>query len=140
MERLIAAAITRRIARRLCDARLREPILTTAQLAAVIAGAVPRSGERIHPATRSFQGLRIQINDELGELERALPVLRDALAPAGRLCAIAFHSLEDRKVKAAFKDTSRYLALTRKPVQAGEEEENRNARSRSAKLRAAKKV
>lgn len=84
----------RRIARRLCDTRMREPLRTTAQLAAVIAGAVPRSGERIHPATRSFQALRIQINDELGELERPAgaarrvgtrgPPLRDCLSFTGR--------------------------------------------------------
>ena len=136
----------RRIARRLCDTRTREPIRTTAQLAALIAGAVPRSGERIHPATRSFQALRIQINDELGELERALPVLRDALAPAGRLCAIAFHSLEDRIVKRYFRDSARapefgqapgprFALVTRKPVYPSDAECAANPRARSARLR-----
>ena len=136
----------RRIARRLCDTRMREPLRTTAQLAAVIAGAVPRSGERIHPATRSFQALRIQINDELGELERALPVLRDALAPAGRLCAIAFHSLEDRIVKRYFRDSARapefgqapgprFALVTRKPIYPAEAECAANPRARSARLR-----
>jgi len=136
----------RRIARRLCDMRMREPLRTTAQLAAVIAGAVPRSGERIHPATRSFQALRIQINDELGELERALPVLRDVLAPAGRLCAIAFHSLEDRIVKRYFRDSARapefgqapgprFALVTRKPIYPAEAECAANPRARSARLR-----
>ena len=136
----------RRIARRLCDTRMREPLRTTAQLAAVIAGAVPRSGERIHPATRSFQALRIQINDELGELERALPVLRDALAPAGRLCAIAFHSLEDRIVKRYVRDSARapefgqapgpqFALVTRKPIYPAEAECAANPRARSARLR-----
>lgn len=136
----------RRIARRLCDARMREPILTTAQLATLIAAAVPRSGERIHPATRSFQALRILINDELGELERGLPPLRDSLAAGGRLCAIAFHSLEDRIVKRYFRDSARapefdqppgprFSLVTRKPVYPSDAESAANPRARSARLR-----
>ena len=136
----------RRIARRLCEARMREPIRTTAQLASLIAAAVPRSGERIHPATRSFQALRILINDELGELARGLPTLRDSLAPGGRLCAIAFHSLEDRIVKRYFRDSARapefeqppgprFTLVTRKPVYPGEAECAANPRARSARLR-----
>src|SRR5690606_12763095 len=85
----------RRIATRICERRAGRPLAGTAELAALVAAAVPRTGARVHPATRTFQALRIQVNDELGELERALPMLADALAPGGRLCVISFHSLED---------------------------------------------
>lgn len=136
----------RRVARRICAEREREPIQTTAQLAAIVAAAVPRSGERIHPATRTFQALRIQINDELGEIERGLPLMRGALAPGGRLCAISFHSLEDRIVKRYFRDSARpaqdvfgsapaFRLITRKPTYPSPEEAATNPRARSARLR-----
>ena len=138
----------RRIARRLCEARTTAPIDTTAKLAALVASTVPRGGERLHPATRTFQALRIQVNDELGELTRALPLLRDALAPAGRLCVISFHSLEDRIVKRFFRDSARpvdnfpappvpaaFTLVTRRSVVPGDEECAANPRARSARLR-----
>lgn len=138
----------RRIARRICDARVSAPIDTTAKLAALVASVVPRGGERLHPATRTFQGLRIQINDELGELSRALPLLRDALAPAGRFCVISFHSLEDRIVKRFFRDSARpednypappvpaaFNLVTRRSVVPTDEECATNPRARSARLR-----
>ena len=138
----------RRIARRLVEARLQAPIDTTRRLAELVAAAVPRSGERLHPATRSFQALRLQINDELGELTRALPMLREGLAPAGRLCVIAFHSLEDRIVKRYFRDSAKpidrypapalpapYTLITRKSIVPSAAECAANPRARSAHLR-----
>jgi 16S rRNA (cytosine1402-N4)-methyltransferase len=104
----------------------------------------PRSANRrrppIDPATRVFQALRIAVNDELGELESLLKVLPGCVRPGGRVAVISFHSLEDRLVKTAFRDRSVWEALTRKPVQAGEEEVKGNPRARSAKLRAALRV
>jgi 16S rRNA (cytosine1402-N4)-methyltransferase len=97
-------------------------------------------GEKIHPATRTFQALRIRVNDELGEIRTLLESAPSLLKPGGRLVLISFHSLEDRLVKDALRDGGRdgiYEVLTKKPVTAGEEEERRNPRSRSAKLRAA---
>ncbi|NBY00543.1 MAG: 16S rRNA (cytosine(1402)-N(4))-methyltransferase RsmH, partial [Planctomycetes bacterium] len=130
---------SRRIAKAIVLERKIAPIRTTTDLAGLVRRCVPRSG-KIDPATRTFQAFRIAVNCEMESLDSFLQIAPYCLKPGGRLVIISFHSLEDRKVKAAFKDTSRYLTLTRKPVQAGEEEENRNARSRSAKLRAAKKV
>ena len=130
---------SRRIAKAIVLERKINSIRTTPELAELVRRCVPRSG-KIDPATRTFQAFRIAVNCEMESLDSFLQLAPYCLKPEGRLVIISFHSLEDRKVKAAFKDTSRYLALTRKPVQAGEEEENRNARSRSAKLRAAKKV
>ncbi len=130
---------SRRIAKAIVLERKINSIRTTTELAELVRRCVPRSG-KIDPATRTFQAFRIAVNCEMESLDSFLQLAPYCLKPQGRLVIISFHSLEDRKVKAAFKDASRYLALTRKPVQAGEEEENRNARSRSAKLRAAKKV
>lgn len=130
---------SRRIAKAIVLERKINSIRTTTDLAELVRRCVPRSG-KIDPATRTFQAFRIAVNCEMESLDSFLQLAPYCLKPEGRLVIISFHSLEDRKVKAAFKDTSRYFALTRKPVQAGEEEENRNARSRSAKLRAAKKV
>ena len=130
---------SRRIAKAIVLERKINSIRTTTELAELVRRCVPRSG-KIDPATRTFQAFRIAVNCEMESLDSFLQLAPYCLKPEGRLVIISFHSLEDRKVKAAFKDASRYLALTRKPVQAGEEEENRNARSRSAKLRAAKKV
>ncbi len=116
---------------------------TTTELADLIRGAYPgpqRHG-RIHPATRSFQALRIAVNDELGELDRLLDDVMMKVSPGGRIAVLSFHSLEDRKVKRAFaaKDTG-FVALTKKPVEADEEENARNPRARSAKLRIAERL
>jgi 16S rRNA (cytosine1402-N4)-methyltransferase len=103
---------------------------------------VPRTPgpQRIDPATRTFQALRIAVNDELGELERALARLPDCLRAGGRLAIISFHSLEDRLVKNAFRDDPRLRALTKKPLVASDEEVASNPRARSAKLRVAERV
>ncbi len=132
---------SRRIARAIVRAR---PITTTAELARVVSAAAPAmKGDKIHAATRTFQALRIRVNDELGEIRTLLESAPSLLKPGGRLVLISFHSLEDRQVKDAFREAGRtkvYEVLTKKPVVAGEEEERKNPRSRSAKLRAASKV
>jgi 16S rRNA (cytosine1402-N4)-methyltransferase len=135
---------SRRIARRIVEVRRRSPLETTEELADLVRRSVPRpprSANRRHPpidpATRVFQALRIAVNDELGELERLLKVLPACVRPGGRVAVISFHSLEDRLVKMAFRERSVWEMLTRKPVQAGEEEVKGNPRARSAKLRAA---
>ncbi len=129
---------SRRIARAIVRAR---PILTTAELAKVISAAAPAmKGDKLHPATLTFQALRIRVNDELGEIRSLLKSAPSLLKPGGRLVTISFHSLEDRLVKDVFRDGARegmWEVLTRKPVVAEEEELQRNPRSRSAKLRAA---
>jgi 16S rRNA (cytosine1402-N4)-methyltransferase len=133
---------SRRIARRIVETRQREPIATTSQLAELVRRCVPRpKGRRptIDPATRTFQALRIAVNDELGALERLLSGLPSCVKPEGRAAVISFHSLEDRQVKRAFANRERWEVLTRKPVQAAEEDVRRNPRARSAKLRAAKR-
>ena len=132
---------SRRIARAIVRAR---PITTTAELARVVSAAAPAmKGDKIHPATRTFQALRIRVNDELGEIRTLMEIAPSLLKPGGRLVVISFHSLEDRIVKDALREAGRnkvFDVLTKKPVIAGEEEESRNPRSRSAKLRAASKV
>jgi len=130
---------SRRIARAIVERRRRDPIRTSAQLAELVRGCVPRpkGAWQIDPATRTFQALRIAVNEELKSLEIALRRLPDCLRPDGRLAVISFHSLEDRRVKEAFRDDPRLQALTRKPVVPGDEETTRNPRSRSAKLRVA---
>jgi 16S rRNA (cytosine1402-N4)-methyltransferase len=132
---------SRRIARAIVRAR---PITTTAELAKVVSAAAPAmKGDKIHPATRTFQALRIYVNDELGEIRTLLDSASSLLKPGGRLVLISFHSLEDRLVKDAFREGARnrvYEVLTKKPVVAGEEEEMRNPRARSAKMRVAQKV
>ena len=132
---------SRRIARAIVRAR---PITTTAELAQVISAAAPSmKGDKIHPATRTFQALRIRVNNELGEIETLLKSAPSLLKPGGRLVLISFHSLEDRQVKDSFRDAGRdkvLEVLTKKPVVACEQEQLRNPRSRSAKLRAAEKV
>ncbi len=100
-------------------------------------------GDKIHPATRTFQALRIRVNNELGEIESLLKSAPSLLKPGGRLVLISFHSLEDRLVKDAFRDAGRdgiYEVLTKKPAVAVEQEQLRNPRSRSAKLRAAERL
>jgi 16S rRNA (cytosine1402-N4)-methyltransferase len=131
---------SRRIARAIVRAR---PITTTAELARVVSAAAPAmKGDKIHPATRTFQALRIYVNDELGEIRTLLESAPSLLKPGGRLVLISFHSLEDRLVKDAFREGARnevYEVLTKKPIVAGEEEERRNPRARSAKMRVAEK-
>lgn len=132
---------SRRIARAIEAARREQPIATAAELSAIVRRAVPRTADsqRIDPATRTFQALRIAVNDELKSLEIALRRIPDCLAPGGRLAIISFHSLEDRRVKEAFRDDPRLQALTRKPILPGEAEQTRNRRARSAKLRVAER-
>jgi 16S rRNA (cytosine1402-N4)-methyltransferase len=131
---------SRRIARAIVRAR---PVTTTAQLARVVAAAAPAmKSERIHPATRTFQALRIYVNAELDEIRALLEAAPRLLKQGGRLVAISFHSLEDRLVKDALREGARqgiYEVLTRKPVTAEAEETDRNPRARSAKLRAAER-
>jgi len=142
---------SRRIARAIVAAR---PLSTTGQLADLVERTIGRR-ERIHPATRTFQALRIAVNDELGALDEALPQCRDLLRPGGRLAVIAFHSLEDRLVKRFLKQEARdcicppevlvcrcghrasLRIVTPRPIRPGPEEVARNPRSRSARLRIA---
>jgi len=132
---------SRRIARAIVRSR---PIRTTAQLAEIVSAAArPMKHQRIHPATRTFQALRIFVNRELDDLRAVLAAAPQLLKPGGRLVIISFHSLEDRIVKDALRDGVKqgyYKLLTKKPVTAREEEVDRNPRARSAKLRAAEKV
>jgi 16S rRNA (cytosine1402-N4)-methyltransferase len=129
---------SRRIARRVVEQRRTAPLRTARELAALVRRCVPRSrGHRIDPATRTFQALRIAVNDELGSLEQALQCLPDCLKPGGRFAVISFHSLEDRPVKSAFRSDPRLENLTKKPIRPSAEELARNPRSRSARLRVA---
>ena len=120
------------------------PINTTAELAELIKSKSPYS--HTHPATRVFQAIRIAVNDELGEIERTLPLLPKLLNKGGRLGIISFHSLEDRLVKDFFKEESSFgleselKILTKKPVVAADDELVYNPRARSAKLRVAEKI
>lgn len=147
---------SRRIARAICTDRKKTPFETTAQLAGLIARIIPSHGKDIHPATRTFQALRIVVNDELGELERALKASEILLKAGGRLAVVSFHSLEDRIVKQFLtqragrgRAQSRLLpgevappaplfTLTGpQPMSASDDEARRNPRARSAKLRVA---
>jgi 16S rRNA (cytosine1402-N4)-methyltransferase len=150
--------LSRRIARAIVAARANAPIGTTRALADLVARAAPGKPGDIHPATRTFQALRILVNDELGELAGALQAATDRLSAGGRLAVVTFHSLEDRIVKTMLSETGRpdagssrhlpmttpqaplFRSLTRKPVVASEAEVARNPRSRSAKLRAAERT
>jgi 16S rRNA (cytosine1402-N4)-methyltransferase len=132
---------SRRIARKIVETRTRSPLETTEQLAGLVRRCIPRSRGKhagIDPATRVFQALRIAVNDELGALDRLLAALPRCLAAGGRAVIMSFHSLEDRRVKEAFKDRTTWEVLTRKPIRAGTEETRNNPRARSAKLRAAR--
>ena len=151
----------RQIARVICDRRKAEPIARTSQLVAIIDAAIPkkfRAKDGSHPARRTFQALRIAVNDELAPLEPALQDLADLLNPGGRLCVITFHSLEDRIVKNAFRTMAdpcicpknmpicvcgrkpAVKLVTRKPITASDEELEMNPRSRSASLRVVEKL
>jgi len=129
----------RRIAREIVRSR---PLRTTEELREAVARAVPRRAwpRRIDVATRTFQALRIAVNQELEALEQALPQAVDVLVPGGRLVVIAFHSLEDRIVKQFLRRTERVRILTPKPVRPSPEEVRQNPRARSARLRAAEKL
>jgi 16S rRNA (cytosine1402-N4)-methyltransferase len=133
---------SRRIARAIVRARERAPLRTTGELAEIVRRALgppPRGARRgLHPATRTFQALRIHVNRELEGLGEALEQIAGCLAPEGRMAVIAFHSLEDRAVKSTFRDLSRrgYRSLTKKPVRPSEAETRTNPRARSARLRA----
>jgi len=151
---------SRRVARRIVEARAHERIARTNQLADIVRGAVPRSGDGIDPATRTFQALRIHVNDELGELRRGLTAAEILLKPHGKLAVVSFHSLEDRVVKdflhrrsTTNKGVSRHLPandheapapsfklLARKPQTPSAEETRSNPRARSAKLRMAERT
>jgi 16S rRNA (cytosine1402-N4)-methyltransferase len=131
---------SRKLSRRIVEARRTAPIRTAADLAEIVRQTVPRSyADRIDPATRTFQALRIAVNDELKWLEVALRRLPDCLRPAGRLAVVSFQSLEDRLVKDAFRNDSRLQVLTRRPIRPSEAERETNPRSRSAKLRVAER-
>jgi 16S rRNA (cytosine1402-N4)-methyltransferase len=145
-----------RIARAICEARAREPITRTRQLAELIARAVRGRDGGKHPATRSFQAIRMHINDELGELARGLDAALAALAPGGRLAVISFHSLEDRMVKQFMRRQAQpdpawarlpvapefrpALRLIGRKQRASEQELTRNPRARSAILRVAERL
>ncbi len=139
---------SRRVARLIVEARRRHPIERTTELAEIVARALGGRHGKIHPATRTFQALRIAVNRELESLETALPQAVELLAPGGRLAVIAFHSLEDRIVKLFFRAESGYgggvgdrlAIITKKPIEAGEAEARTNPRSRSAKLRVAERT
>ena len=148
------------IARAICREREQMPIETTLQLADIIRSAMPGQAlrEKQHPAKRSFQAIRIAVNDELGELEPMLSAAEENLRPGGRLAVITFHSLEDRIVKRKLRELStgctcppefpvcvcgkkpKIELLTRKPIVSGEQELEENPRARSAKLRVARKL
>jgi 16S rRNA (cytosine1402-N4)-methyltransferase len=137
--------LSRRIARAIVEARHEEPIATTGRLAAIVRRALPRRGHmRIDPATRTFQALRIWVNRELDGLDRFIEAAARRLETGTRLVVIAFHSLEDRIVKHTLRALQQrdglVRVLTKKPIVAGDEEVQRNPRSRSAKLRAAERT
>ena len=146
----------RRIAKAICASRDQQEITRTRQLADLIEAVIPRRGKGKHPATKTFQAIRIFINDELGELQKFLDTVLDVLAPAGRVCVISFHSLEDRLVKRFMRDHSRVdprlaampvvpesaqpkMRLLCKALRPGAAEIAANPRARSAVLRAAEK-
>ena len=132
---------SRRIARAIVRGR---PVTTTGQLAQIVRSAAPAmKQDRIHPATRTFQALRIYVNRELDEIRALMEAAPKLLKPSGRLAVISFHSLEDRIVKDSLREGARkgiWTILTKKPVTASDEEMDRNPRSRSAKLRAAERA
>ncbi len=137
---------SRRIARFIVQQRQREPIDTTGQLAAIICRALKRPGQktrpRIHPATRTFQALRIAVNNELENLKDLLIAAPALLRKNGRIAVISYHSLEDGLVKSDFKENKRqgiYTIITKKPIVPTRDEVIKNPRARSAKLRIAQR-
>ncbi len=132
----------RRVVRAISARRRKSPIRTCRELADVVGSALGRRG-RTHPATRTFQALRIAVNDELGQIESGLRAALDLLAPGGRMVAISYHSLEDRRVKHFMRDAGRegrLKILTKKPVRPGREEILKNPSARSARLRAGEAI
>ena len=132
---------SRRIARTIVERRKHDPVTTTGELAELVRRCVPRPkgrGPVIHPATRTFQALRIAVNHELESLDELLAQLPACLKPGAKAAIISFHSLEDRRVKNAFRERDQWDKLVNKPITATEEEVRENPRSRSAKLRVAK--
>jgi 16S rRNA (cytosine1402-N4)-methyltransferase len=149
----------RRVSRAIVRARAAAPITRTAALAEIVRGAVPAAKDGIDPATRTFQALRLQVNDELGELDRGLASAERLLAPGGRLAVVAFHSLEDRRVKSFLRERSSeasgasrhaplptarraatFRLLQRRAQRPGDAEQAANPRARSARLRAAERT
>lgn len=130
---------SRRVARRIAEAREQERITTTEQLADIVASAYPPGRRREHPARRTFQALRIYVNDELGALEDGLGAAARALEPGGRLVVLSYHSLEDRIVKHTAKEHEGLEPIHKKPLSASDEEILQNPRARSAKLRTIRK-
>jgi 16S rRNA (cytosine1402-N4)-methyltransferase len=126
---------SRRIAASIVQTRRKTPIVRTRQLAELVVAALPPAARhgRIHPATRTFQAIRMVVNDELGELQRGLEAARSCLVPGGRLAVISFHSHEDRLVKHFLRE--HFVVATKKPIEASADEARSNPRSRSAKLR-----
>jgi 16S rRNA (cytosine1402-N4)-methyltransferase len=132
----------RRIARAIDRKRREGTLLTTGDLARAVEGVLPRAGRRIHPATRTFQALRIAVNDELAELRRALLDIDRFLAPGGRVVVVSYHSLEDRIVKTVFRERVKegiFEAHRPDPLLPGEEEVEGNPRARSSRLRSAER-
>jgi len=130
----------RRIVRAIVRARERRPIATTDELAAIVAGSVPRRRGGPHPARRTFQALRIEVNRELEELAASLPQAASLLEAGGRLVVLSYHSLEDRIVKRFIASGANLLSLSKKPLRASSYEAAANPRARSARLRAAERV
>ncbi|MFY9457665.1 MAG: 16S rRNA (cytosine(1402)-N(4))-methyltransferase RsmH [Candidatus Spechtbacterales bacterium] len=132
----------RRIAKEIVAARKKERIKTTDQLVGIIGRAVARNygGRKIHFATRTFQALRIAVNSELTSLEKGINEAVSLLPSGGRIAAVSFHSLEDRRVKNIFKGSPSVKVITKKPIGASKEEIGENPRARSAKLRVAEKI
>ncbi len=130
---------SRRVAAAIVRARTRSPITTTGELARVVAGALGARRGGPHPARRTFQALRIAVNRELEDLALSLPRAAEALAPGGRIVVISYQSLEDRIVKRFVNERDDLEPLTKKPLRPSKREQERNPRSRSAKLRAAER-
>ena len=137
---------SRRIARAIVNARKKKTIKTTFELANIVRSVVFRGKSKIDPATRTFQAIRIWVNDELGELEKGIKAASEILSENGKLIVVTFHSLEDRIVKTLFKDlcepgsTKTFFLLNKKVMKASAEEINANPRARSAKLRAIQRL
>ena len=152
-ERYGEERLSKRIARLIVTERQKKPITTTRQLADLVIRALPKTKKRkkwrIHPATRVFQAIRIEVNQELKALEKGLNQAINVLDDKGRICVISYHSLEDRIVKTLFKEVKRegiaqknygLKILTKKPIRPSSEEVKKNPKARSAKLRVAEKI